>query len=186
MKKWILCFISLTLIGCAGMPKTPPKPTEFTQPPVVDPSLSSNNHADITRLKDGLDAQYSEWKGTRYKMGGNTKRGVDCSGFVHLTYRDMLGIILPRTTRLLGEIGQSVQRNDLQIGDLVLFKTGTSRRHVGIYMGNNKFLHASTQLGVTITDLNEAYWRKRYWKARRVDEFATKTASASSTEISQG
>ena len=129
------------------------------------PAASLSNATDV---KSRLMSQYAEWKGTPYKMGGTTRRGVDCSGFVQLTFREVLGIKVPRTTRLLSTTGHPVDRGALRVGDLVLFKTGISMRHVGIYMGNNTFLHASSYKGVTLTNLNQVYWKKRYWRARRV------------------
>ncbi|WP_300667895.1 NlpC/P60 family protein [Desulfoluna sp.] len=162
MKTWILCILIFSLLGCATVPREKHRRTiKIKHPSVV-------NLTDTARVKARLNAQYAEWKGTRYKMGGTSKRGVDCSGFVHLTYRDTLGITIPRTTKLLAKTGKPVKRKDLRIGDLVLFKTGLTVRHVGIYMGNNIFLHASTNEGVTLTNLNQPYWKKRYWKARRV------------------
>lgn len=162
MKTWMLFFTLFALTGCAAVQKKPPVTIENKLVPAF-------NLADTARVKARLKAQYAEWKGTRYKMGGMSKRGVDCSGFVHLTYRDRLGLTIPRSTKLLGKTGQSVKRKDLRIGDLVFFKTGFAVRHVGIYMGNNRFLHASSSQGVTITNLDHVYWKKRYWKARRVE-----------------
>ncbi|BCS95047.1 hypothetical protein DSLASN_06790 [Desulfoluna limicola] len=164
MKTWLLGFTILCLAGCATTVPVKHRGTvKLKRPTTV-------NLSDTPRVKGALNAQYAEWKGTRYKMGGNSKNGVDCSGFVHLTYRDKLGITIPRSTKLLGKAGQPVKRNNLRIGDLVFFKTGLMVRHVGIYMGNNTFLHASTNKGVTITDLDESYWKKRYWKARRMEK----------------
>lgn len=164
MKTWILGFLIVCLAGCATTPPVKHRMTVKVKHP------TAVNLSDTTRVNAALNAQYAEWKGTRYKMGGNTKRGVDCSGFVHLTYRDKLGITIPRTTKLLGKTGKPVKRKNLRIGDLVFFKTGLTVRHVGIYMGSNTFLHASTNKGVTITNLNETYWKKRYWKARRMEQ----------------
>lgn len=98
-----------------------------------------------------------------------SKRGIDCSGLVYTTYRDQLGIELPRTTRYQSQIGKAVKRNALRTGDLVFFKTSRKVRHVGIYIEDNKFLHASTKHGVMISKLTDYYWRDKYWHARRVD-----------------
>ncbi len=162
MQRWALCLIILVFFGCA------------TAPLVKHGTTIKIRHSSVVRLSDTprvhalLTAQYAEWRGTRYRMGGNGKRGVDCSGFVHLTYRDKFGIRIPRTTRLLANTGRPVRRGALRIGDLVLFKTGLTQRHVGIYMGRNTFLHVSTRKGVTLTPLDQYYWKKRYWTARRI------------------
>ena len=164
MKTWLIGFTILCLVGCATTPPVKHRRTvKLTRPSTV--TLSDTPH-----VKAKLNAQYAEWKGTRYKMGGNSRSGVDCSGFVHITYRDKLGITIPRSTKLLAKTGKPVKRKNLRIGDLVFFKTGFTVRHVGIYMGNNTFLHASTNEGVTLTNLNQLYWKKRYWKARRVGD----------------
>ena len=102
-------------------------------------------------------------------MGGLSKHGVDCSGFVYITFRSQLGFSIPRTTGSQVTIGRKVARNNLRVGDLVFFHTSLLYNHVGIYLGDSKFLHASTSKGVIISSLNEKYWRKRYWTARRID-----------------
>lgn len=119
-------------------------------------------------VKSRLMDQYAGWKGVRYRLGGDTKRGVDCSSFVQRTFREQFGLELPRSTWEQQEIGKSVSRSQLRTGDLVLFRAGSTGRHVGIYIGNNQFVHASTSSGVTISSMNEPYWKKRYNEARRV------------------
>lgn len=122
----------------------------------------------IESIKEKLYAQYAQWKGAKYKLGGLSKKGIDCSGFVFVTFKSKLGIALPRTTSLQVKTGKYIERNKLQAGDLVFFKTGRSFRHVGIYLEHDKFLHASTSLGVTISKLNNRYWKSKYWKAKRI------------------
>ncbi len=119
-------------------------------------------------LKQKLEQHYREWRGVRYQLGGTTKRGVDCSAFVQEVFRARLGVVLPRTTALQSRSGVAVRRDALQRGDLVFFKTGRRTRHVGIYLEAGRFLHASTSRGVTISSLDNPYWRDRYWRARRV------------------
>ncbi|PHM63676.1 bifunctional murein DD-endopeptidase/murein LD-carboxypeptidase [Xenorhabdus ishibashii] len=119
-------------------------------------------------IKSKILNQYADWKGVAYRFGGNTKRGIDCSAFVQRTFHDQFGMELPRSTLEQQNIGQTVSRSKLQAGDLVLFKTGVHRRHVGIYIGNNQFVHASTSNGVIVSKLTDTYWSKRYYGARRV------------------
>ena len=102
------------------------------------------------------------------RLGGSTKKGIDCSGFVQRTFREQFGLELPRSTYEQQEMGKSVSRSNLRTGDLVLFRAGSTGRHVGIYIGNNQFVHASTSSGVIISSMNEPYWKKRYNEARRV------------------
>lgn len=119
-------------------------------------------------VKTRLMEQYASWKGVRYRLGGDTKKGIDCSGFVQRTFREQFGLDLPRSSRELQETGRSVSRGNLRTGDLVIFRAGSTGRHVGIYIGNNQFVHASTSIGVTISSMDELYWKKRYNEARRV------------------
>ncbi len=116
-----------------------------------------------------LYAKHDEWKGTPYVLGGLSKNGIDCSGFMYLTASEELGIELPRTTRAQALRGKRINKNDLQTGDLVFFKTGKKKiNHVGIYLENGKFLHASTSKGVMISDINGIYWKETYWQSRRI------------------
>lgn len=117
-----------------------------------------------------LRQEYSNWQGTPYRLGGNSKRGIDCSALVQNIYRDSFNIALPRTTDIQAKQGYLVYRNQLQIGDLVFFKTSWTTRHVGIYIGNGEFIHASTSNGVITSSLNNVYWKTRYWQAKRILE----------------
>lgn len=119
-------------------------------------------------IKSRLMDQYASWKGVRYRLGGDTKRGIDCSAFVQTTFREQFGLELPRSTSEQQDSGRGVQRSKLRPGDLVLFRAGSTGRHVGIYIGNDNFVHASTSNGVMISNLNENYWKNRYREARRV------------------
>ncbi|ABX86136.1 bifunctional murein DD-endopeptidase/murein LD-carboxypeptidase [Yersinia pseudotuberculosis] len=119
-------------------------------------------------IKSKILEQYAGWKGVRYRLGGSSKRGIDCSAFVQTTFREQFGMDLPRSTSQQQDLGKKVQRTKLRPGDLVLFRAGSTGRHVGIYLGNDKFVHASTSAGVTISNLNDDYWNKRYRDGRRV------------------
>lgn len=119
-------------------------------------------------VKSRIMEQYADWKGVRYRLGGDTKRGIDCSAFVQRTFRDQFGLELPRSTSEQQDTGNEISRNKLRPGDLVLFRAGSTGRHVGIYLGNDNFVHASTSSGVMISSLNDSYWKKRYREGRRV------------------
>lgn len=111
--------------------------------------------------------------GVRYRLGGNDEdNGLDCSGFVRLVFKDSVGASLPRTAREMSEVGQQVDTSQLKPGDLVFFNT--MRRafsHVGIYLGDNHFLHAPRAgAEVRVENMDSSYWLKRYNGARRVIE----------------
>ncbi|WP_391208068.1 C40 family peptidase [Psychrobacillus sp. L4] len=107
--------------------------------------------------------------GTKYRSGGTTPAGFDCSGFVNYVFDD-LGIDLPRTSAGLHSTGSKVDRDDLSTGDLVFFNTaGSGVSHVGIYIGDGKFIHSSSSQGVKIDKLSDPYyWAKHYVGAKRV------------------
>ena len=119
-------------------------------------------------VKSKIMDQYADWKGVRYRLGGESKRGIDCSAFVQRTFREQFGMNLPRSTYEQEDMGKQIQRPKLRPGDLVLFRAGSTGRHVGIYLGNDKFVHASTSSGVTISNLTDNYWDKRYREGRRL------------------
>ncbi|MEY1577395.1 bifunctional murein DD-endopeptidase/murein LD-carboxypeptidase [Providencia manganoxydans] len=137
-------------------------------------SLAMASQDEFEQLVQSVDTkskimeQYANWKGVSYRLGGTTKSGVDCSSFVQRTFIEQFGVALPRTTSEQESSGKSVSRNSLKAGDLVLFKTGRRMKHVGIYIGDNKFVHASTSSGVIVSEMTNEYWNKRYYAGRRI------------------
>ena len=110
--------------------------------------------------------------GIRYRRGGTLpETGFDCSGFVGYVFREGIGLVLPRTSREISKSGEVVKKSELQPGDLVFFNT--MRRtfsHVGIYLGDNLFVHAPASGGeVRVENMNAAYWGKRFNGARRIN-----------------
>lgn len=110
-----------------------------------------------------------EWYGTRYCMGGTTKSCVDCSAFVQQFFTSQYGIDLPRTAREQYQAVKKISRTDLKEGDLLFFNTTGGVSHVGVYLQNNKFVHASSSGGVTISDMFEPYWVRRLISVGRAD-----------------
>jgi lipoprotein Spr len=126
--------------------------------------------ADNIRLYDAC----SNWLGVKYRYGGNTKKGVDCSGFVLAIYKQVYGAGLERTTaNMLRKNCTPIKRDLLREGDLVFFKTtGSGNRktptHVGIYLKNGRFIHASSSRGVTVNSLSESYYVRTWLTGGRV------------------
>ncbi|MDR5757460.1 C40 family peptidase [Caballeronia sp. LZ035] len=110
--------------------------------------------------------------GVRYRWGGNSPdSGLDCSGFVRYVFQDTLGMTLPRRAEEMSRVGEKVRVSDLKPGDLVFFNTmRRSFSHVGIYIGDNKFVHSpSTGSTIRVDDMEDGYWEKRFQGARRID-----------------
>jgi len=179
MKRRLLLPYSLALLTTAGCGMSPyqhssensvsPSPSpakehpQPSRPPKPKPAPSPEE-----QIKASLYQQHQEWKGIPYRLGGMSRRGIDCSALVYLIYRDHMGIQLPRTTRYQALAGEAIKQEQLRPGDLVFFRTGRRGRHVGIYIEEGKFLHASVSRGVTISHLSDDYWKSRYWRARRL------------------
>ena len=123
--------------------------------------------ADSGRVKQALRAHYQKWQGTPYRAGGMSSAGVDCSGFIQLTYSQLFGLNPGRSTEDQLNLGRAVRRGDLRPGDLVFFRTGWVKQHVGIYFDDGWFVHASASKGVTVSTLKLAYWDRTFSTARR-------------------
>ncbi len=155
-------FILLLLMsGCGQKVKVAYVPLEKRTPRMA------KNGADRETIML-IKRHYEKWRGTPYADGGMSASGMDCSGFTVLAYRDIFGQDLPRTAGEQAEFGTAVAREDLEPGDLVFFQTGVLKRHVGIYLADDQFIHASLSRGVTISSLDDGYWQKKYWRARRL------------------
>ncbi|CAG2126993.1 hypothetical protein LMG31506_00275 [Cupriavidus yeoncheonensis] len=158
----LLCAAALLLAACAGTPtsrhgnlsRTPGKPMN-------DPSAGLEE----------ISIQAMSLVGTPYRYGGNTPdSGFDCSGLVRYVVARAANVSLPRTTEAMGTRGSALDRSEVASGDLVFFNTtGRANSHVGIYVGQNRFVHAPSSGGtVRLEDMGKSYWASRYNGARRV------------------
>lgn len=128
--------------------------------------IESSTPNNLTKKQVFMDF-YNDWKNVRYKMGGTSRTGIDCSGFTQKAFKEKFGIELPRTTLTQVKVGVEVKKSDLKMGDLVFFKTSKVNKHVGIYMGNGSFLHSSIK-GIQFTELDKPFYKGTYWTARRI------------------
>ncbi len=141
--------------------------------PTPEPSAALIKLQELRNRASDLTVKAMDMLGIRYKRGGSTpENGLDCSGFVRYVFKDAVGAELPRTSNEISKVGENIQTKDLQPGDLVFYNTlrrGFS--HVGIYLGDNKFIHSPSAGGqVRIESMDIGYWKKRFNGARRINE----------------
>jgi len=160
----ITCTSIVFLAGCAGyqsLEATPNRPMVTTGQAASSPPPANSS---VVRQ---LQQVYQRYQGTPYRYGGTTPAGFDCSGFIVTAYREGLNRTVPRTTEMMLGQGQFVRRDQLQEGDIVFFQISGKDSHAGIYLGDNRFIHSATSVGVTESSLGNAYWHQRYSQARR-------------------
>lgn len=127
-------------------------------------------------LKSALVREAESWIGVPYKWGGDTRSGVDCSGFMARLYSDVADVNLPRTTLQQMEFCTSIDRDELRVGDMLFFsstKSGGKVAHVGMYVGDNKMIHASSSRGVVKDDLGLKYYIDHFLAAGRLPSLAS-------------
>jgi cell wall-associated NlpC family hydrolase len=169
-RRYLLIGFSITALAllvfttsCATNQKQPSAATSD-----LDRVGKAERRPQINNVEQRILEEYHRWKGTRHQLGGTGSKGIDCSGFVKTVYKDVFNINLPRTTKAQVRQGKSVSFNELQPGDLVFFTPPNYPRHVGIFLNRSQFVHASKTKGVTISNIDDYYWGKYYWTARRV------------------
>ena len=141
----------------------------FKRDVVADPDAENILTSGLNR--DQFLLEVVRYLGVRYSYGGSTKKGIDCSGFTCQVYQNAAGKPLPRSTAEQFRSGEKITKKKLQFGDLVFFNTtGRSPSHVGIYIEDDIFAHASVVEGVTLSSLESTYYKKRFVGARRVVE----------------
>ncbi len=158
----VLFFAILVVSGCAPKVQVAYQPRQRA----VQQSPVPNDQAAVLSLK----RHYEKWRGTPYVDGGMSPSGIDCSGYTVVAYRDLFGLELPRTAGEQAARGREIPRRALQSGDLVFFRTGRYKNHVGIYLHDDQFVHASLSRGVTLSSLDDPYWQERYWQSRRLGQ----------------
>lgn len=157
-------FISLLMSGCANQSLRLP---EAAPPAASVPTIHAADKASSVALRALAHL------GTPYRMGGlSPQTGFDCSGLVAYAYREGAGLALPRNTLALSQFGEPIARDQLRPGDLVFYNTQQREySHVGIYLGEDRFIHAPSSGGeVRVDQLRSDYWKRRYSGARRVIE----------------
>ncbi|OBT12166.1 hydrolase [Vibrio sp. UCD-FRSSP16_10] len=158
----IVCLFFLT--ACASGPDS-------------DPSAKVNMHTITHQLDNQVSSKksdqlfhfYKTWHHTPFRLGGTSRNGIDCSAFTQTAFSQLFHHQIPRTTALQSQVGREIAYKDRRFGDLVFFKTSFRTRHVGIYIDDNSFMHASTSKGVIISRIDSPYWSDAFWQIRRIE-----------------
>lgn len=172
---YLVCILlALASSACSANPAVPGKTDlqierEMQTPHISSPDIDESSWPERARevLVNALSLT-----GIRYKYGGNSpETGFDCSGFVRYVYQQAANLTLPHGARAISQLGKTIPENELQPGDLVFFNTLKSAfSHVGIYLGNNRFIHSpSSGGGVRVENMQDNYWQKRFNGAQRID-----------------
>lgn len=157
------------LIGALWI--TLPGANAMEQP--MEASTTTTRLQDLTTRASELAVQALSMIGIRYKYGGTApESGLDCSGLVRYVFKESWGKELPRTSEEMSRLGEKVNTQELQPGDLVFYNTlRRAFSHVGIYLGDNRFIHAPSGGGqVRIESMDMSYWKKRFNGARRISQ----------------
>jgi len=173
----LVTWLSLILISCAAQPRFCPEPPEQNKEKGIREkeiqrteeaqTVYSEKQSNLDR--DKMGKIIDSYMGSPYKRGGETKGGMDCSGLVVAVYRQYSGFKLPHDTQKLFKLVKRIDKENLAYGDLVFFSDGWFRvSHVGIYLGEGKFVHSLEDFGVIVSSLEEDYYKKKYLGARRV------------------
>jgi lipoprotein Spr len=138
-------------------------PTQFKYAMMMDVEVE-------TLINPALYSFIDDWYGTNYRMGGTTKKGIDCSAFSGTLLSSIYSFAVPRTAREQYKVCEQIDKENLLTGDLVFFNTRGGVSHVGVYLTNNKFVHSSSSNGVTISSLDDSYYSKKFIGGGRVNQ----------------
>ncbi len=169
-------FLALLSTACAAVEPAPEAMAPLPAAQMEEPTTDWSN-----RARELLINAISH-TGIQYKYGGNSpETGFDCSGFVRYVFKQTVNLTLPHSALALSQIGKAISKDELQAGDLVFFKTiKNTISHVGIYMGDNRFIHAPNAKGVVrIESMEDGYWAKRFSGAQRLDNETNKNSQPS-------
>lgn len=162
------CSTSKTVIGDNGYKTTISNNTDNN----IDNKIYDKSNKPTKKIKNKeVIKEAKKWLGTKYKYGGHSKKGTDCSGLVMEIYLSVYKIKLPRSSKEQHSFCKEIKKSQLDVGDLVFFATGKSKKtvsHVGLYIGNDEFIHSSSSKGVIISNLEQNYYKRTYHSSGRV------------------
>lgn len=165
----IIILFFLPFLVTAQSKKTKSSSKSKPQKQSIEQFYASHKLAPDSACSPYLYYQVYDWAGTRYKYAGRTKKGIDCSGFVSTMYKNTYCINLMGGSKDIWPTVKPIEKAELVEGDILFFKIKKGQiSHVGVYLGNNKFAHASVHSGVIISDLDEDYYKKYFFKGGRI------------------
>ena len=178
IKKKFLLLVSLTLVvvlanSCKthkGSTSKDPEKTSISKTKKIQSKYAIILKTDESKIENiKLYSFIDEWYGVPYKYGGKNKNGIDCSNFTSVLFSNVYSKEIIGPSASIFNMCKVISKSNLEEGDLVFFKIeGDNISHIGIYLQNNKFVHATTKKGVMIDDLDEAYYKKYFYKAGRI------------------
>ena len=189
MKKIILAIALFTSV-LAAQAQTKTVPSQSTdKAPEEQESLAKDYLSQIMGVAMSATSNVKlfnfvyDWIGTPYRFGGGSKKGIDCSGFTKQLYSQVFNLDIKRSSRDIFSMVSPVRKDELKEGDLVFFKIRSrSISHIGIYLGNDRFAHASSK-GVAVSSLDDAYYSRYFYKGGRVlDAFKSELGFTASKE----
>ncbi|MEE4356635.1 MAG: NlpC/P60 family protein [Desulfococcaceae bacterium] len=158
----LLIFLIFCIQGCGSALRYPNGYPDSAYPP-------GEAFQALNETEEYIWNEVRKWQGVPYKWGGESRAGVDCSGFTKVIYQKLFDIRLPRTSEAQSGIGHPIPgKHFLQAGDLLFFQLPGKFHHVGIYLGKQKFIHASRSKGVKVSSLAQPFWQRSYRTSRRV------------------
>src|SRR3989339_410089 len=165
LKRWtaraVVLTLLLNLLSCVSASRFSSAGPQAARP--------GKDPAYVSIPRDKIMAVVNRYSGVPYHWGGESRDGMDCSGFIRTVLWECERVELPHSSKEMAQFGVSVSAGDLVCGDLLFFKINSFQvNHVGIYLGDGKFAHVSRYSGVTVTDLNDEYYRGKFACARRL------------------
>lgn len=181
----IIAAVSAMMWSCSSSRHTTSRPAT-ARPSKEQPTHVRCPAADNNPAIDELISEAKKWIGAKYRYGGHSRKdGTDCSGMVMELFLKVFDIKLPRNSAQQQEFCSSIRQKDLQAGDLMFFATGKNRNrvsHVGLYIGGDEMIHASSSRGVIISNINEQYYARNYHSSGRVIDRPTKRPKTSKND----
>ncbi len=168
----VISLLMLLLLGSCKSSRNSVKIKPVDSETAIQPTPHRLTDSSVdTDMGQRLVSEARKWLGVPYRYGGNSRKGVDCSGMVVAVYRDVASLKLPRSSADQHRYCHDISRKNLEAGDLVFFKGSSKGKvsHVGIYIGDNKMIHASSSRGVIVSDLGEKYYTQHYHASGRVE-----------------